>query len=166
MPGDVPGGLHGHARRQPVDCRGIAVLAAAGRCRRRTVERNAQRPAGSQVCVAGSDFDLNRDYVHIYQLQRLDPGAYITADLGFTALSTTPVLLAMVQEHLPNNRAVGNGIFMLISFALRPIAILAVGYMGDRLGLRTAFTWSALISLLAVPAIFALPDLRKQPNDE
>ena len=86
--------------------------------------------------------------------------------LGFTALSTTPVLLAMVQDQLPNNRAVGNGIFMLISFALRPIAILAVGYMGDRLGLRTAFTWSALISLLAVPAIFALPDLRKQPNDE
>ena len=86
--------------------------------------------------------------------------------LGFTALSTTPVLLAMVQDQLPNNRAVGNGIFMLISFALRPIAILAVGYMGDRLGLRTAFTWSALISLLAVPAIFALPDLRKEPNDE
>ena len=50
--------------------------------------------------------------------------------LGFTALSTTPVLLAMVQDQLPNNRAVGNGIFMLMSFALRPIAILAVGYMG------------------------------------
>jgi FSR family fosmidomycin resistance protein-like MFS transporter len=84
--------------------------------------------------------------------------------LGFSALSTTPVLLAMVQEHLPDNRAVGNGIFMLISFALRPIAILAVGFMGDRLGLQAAFTWSALISLLAIPAIFALPNVRKQAD--
>jgi FSR family fosmidomycin resistance protein-like MFS transporter len=84
--------------------------------------------------------------------------------LGFSALSTTPVLMAMVQEHLPDNRAVGNGIYMLIVFALRPIAILAVGFMGDRLGLQAAFTWSAIISLLAIPAIFALPNLKKDPK--
>jgi FSR family fosmidomycin resistance protein-like MFS transporter len=82
--------------------------------------------------------------------------------LGFSALSTTPVLMAMVQEHLPENRAIGNGIYMLIGFALRPISILAVGFMGDRLGLQAAFTWSAIISLLAIPAIFALPNFQKQ----
>ncbi len=32
--------------------------------------------------------------------------------LGFTALSTGPVMLAMVQDQLPNNRAVGNGIYL------------------------------------------------------
>ena len=77
--------------------------------------------------------------------------------LGFTALSTTPVLLAMVQEQLPENRALGNGIFMFISFALRPIATLAVGWMGDKMGLSSAFLASAIFSLLAIPAIFFMP---------
>ena len=77
--------------------------------------------------------------------------------LGFTALSATPVMLAMVQESLPNHRAVGNGLFMVISFALRPISTLAVGALGDHFGLHIVFVWSAWISLLAVPAILALP---------
>jgi FSR family fosmidomycin resistance protein-like MFS transporter len=81
--------------------------------------------------------------------------------LGFTALSTTPILLAVVQDQLPNNRAVGNGLFMFINFLLRPMAILAIGIMGDRLGLRTAFFWSAIVSLLAIPAIWALPRFKK-----
>jgi MFS transporter, FSR family, fosmidomycin resistance protein len=81
--------------------------------------------------------------------------------LGFTALSTTPVLLAMVQEHLPEHRALGNGTFMLISFALRPIAILAIGFIGDQYGLTTAFFASAVLSLLAAPAVLLLPDLNK-----
>ena len=81
--------------------------------------------------------------------------------LGFTALSTTPVLLAMVQEHLPEHRALGNGTFMLISFALRPIAILAIGFIGDHYGLTTAFFASAVLSLLAAPAVLLLPDLNK-----
>jgi FSR family fosmidomycin resistance protein-like MFS transporter len=81
--------------------------------------------------------------------------------LGFTALSTTPVMLAIVQDQLPNNRAVGNGLFMFISFFLRPLAILAIGMMGDSLGLHSAFFWSAIISLFAIPAIWALPKFNK-----
>lgn len=77
--------------------------------------------------------------------------------LGFAALSTTPVTLAMVQDQLPEHRALGNGLFMTISFLIRPIAILAIGAIGDRAGLQTAYFWSALISLLAIPAILALP---------
>jgi FSR family fosmidomycin resistance protein-like MFS transporter len=85
--------------------------------------------------------------------------------LGFTALASAPILLAMVQEQMPDHRALGNGIFMLISFALRPIAILGVGMVGDRFGLDTAYTWSAAIFLLAIPAILALPEnkSRKEP---
>jgi FSR family fosmidomycin resistance protein-like MFS transporter len=67
-------------------------------------------------------------------------------------------MLAMVQEHFPNNRAVANGIFMLIVFILRPLGTLAIGLLGDRYGLNTAFFWGALISLLSLPAILALPD--------
>ena len=79
--------------------------------------------------------------------------------LGFTTLSTAPVMLAIVQEQLPNNRAVGNGLFLSITFLIRPISILAIGYIGDLYGLTTAFYLSAFISLLALPAIFALPTL-------
>jgi FSR family fosmidomycin resistance protein-like MFS transporter len=77
--------------------------------------------------------------------------------LGFSALSTPPVLMTIVQDHLPNNRAVGNGLFISMSFLIRPISILAIGYVGDRYGLNTAFFISAFVSLLAIPAILALP---------
>jgi FSR family fosmidomycin resistance protein-like MFS transporter len=88
--------------------------------------------------------------------------ALVLLALGFTALSTTPVLMSMVQEQLPNHRAVGNGVYMLVGFALRPISIMAVGFMGQKLGLQSAYFWSAVLCLLAIPAIFALP---KGPNE-
>ncbi len=78
--------------------------------------------------------------------------------LGFTALSATPVMLALVQDHLPDNRAVGNGIFMSINFLMQLLAILSVGILGDNFGLHTAFSWSAILALLAIPPIFMLPD--------
>ena len=77
--------------------------------------------------------------------------------LGFSTLATTPVMMAMVQEHLPNNRAVGNGLYMVLAFLVRAIATLLVGFFGDRYGLRQVFLWSALIALLAIPAILVLP---------
>ena len=81
--------------------------------------------------------------------------------LGFTSLSTVPVLLAIVQELLPDNRAVGNGLFMSINFLMQLLTILAVGLIGDNYGLRSAFYWSAFISLLSIPAILFLPAARK-----
>ena len=77
--------------------------------------------------------------------------------LGFTAFSTGPVMLAMVQDHMPENRALGNSLLMFITFLARPLSILAIGLIGDKFGLRTAFTIGAFISLLAIPAIVALP---------
>jgi len=77
--------------------------------------------------------------------------------LGFTSLSTGPVLLALVQDHFPQNRAVGNGIFLTMSSLLRSVVMLLVGMAGDAIGLQSAFFWSALISLLAIPGILMLP---------
>ncbi|MGD9093815.1 MAG: MFS transporter [Anaerolineales bacterium] len=82
--------------------------------------------------------------------------------LGFTSLSTPPVLMAIVQEHLPNNRALGNGLFLSATFLIRPLSILTIGYIGDTYDLRTAYYISALISLLAIPAIFKVPDLNSE----
>ena len=83
--------------------------------------------------------------------------------LGFTALSDTPVMLAIVQEHLPKNRAVANGLFMSMTFVIRLPAAFLIGLAGDSLGLRSAFLGAALIALAAIPMIFLLPQLA---NDE
>ena len=82
--------------------------------------------------------------------------------MGFTGLSGTPVMFAMVQEHLPDNRAVGSGIFIALNFLARPLAIAGIGRIGDSFGLDTAFFWGAIISLGALPAIFLLPELEKE----
>jgi FSR family fosmidomycin resistance protein-like MFS transporter len=81
--------------------------------------------------------------------------------LGFFALSTLPVMMAIVQENFPEQRATANGIYMMLSFVLRTIGAVVVGFLGDRFGLSTAFTISALVSLLAIPAILALPGRKK-----
>ncbi|MDY7079658.1 MAG: MFS transporter [Chloroflexota bacterium] len=80
--------------------------------------------------------------------------------LGFTSLSVTPVIMAMVQESFPENRALANGVYMALSFSLRAVVVVALGAMGDLFGLRQAFTASAAIPLLGLPLILLLP--RKQ----
>ena len=77
--------------------------------------------------------------------------------VGFTALSTGPLFLALVQDQVPNNRAVGNGLYLAISFVIRSLASFLVGAGGDLWGLDVTFYWSALISILAIPMLYFLP---------
>jgi len=77
--------------------------------------------------------------------------------LGFTALSITPVIMALVQESFPENRALANGVYMALSFTIRSVAIITLGALGDLFGLRLAFTVSAAIPLLGAPLILLLP---------
>lgn len=81
--------------------------------------------------------------------------------LGFSAMSTSPVLMATVQDHLPDNRGVGNGVYMTIDFLLQPLAMLLIGFLGDRIGLRATYIWIAWVSLLIIPAILTLPVTNK-----
>jgi len=76
---------------------------------------------------------------------------------GFTALSTGPVFLALVQDNVPENRAVGNGIYLSISFLLRSLVLFLMGLGGDIFGLRTSYYISIGLSLLAIPVIYFLP---------
>ncbi len=77
--------------------------------------------------------------------------------LGFTALSVSPVFLALVQDQLPENRATANGMFMFYAFGVRALNVMMVGALGDALGLQNAFIVAALISLLCLPVIVTLP---------
>jgi len=82
---------------------------------------------------------------------------FVLALTGFAALSTTPVIMAMVQEYGREYPATANGIYMGISFLIGAAAAPLVGWVGDTAGLRTAFIWSAVVSLLAAPMVFLLP---------
>lgn len=76
---------------------------------------------------------------------------------GFTLLSTTPVMLAMVQEHARENPAGANGLFMMISFVARSAIVVLVGFCGDMMGLRSTYLMSCMLGFLGIPFIFMLP---------
>ncbi|MYI41590.1 MAG: MFS transporter [Chloroflexi bacterium] len=85
--------------------------------------------------------------------------------LGLTALSVSPVFLALVQDQLPESRATANGIFMLYAFGIRAVNVMIAGILGDLFGLQNAFILAALISLLSLPLILTLPATKTRHED-
>ena len=77
--------------------------------------------------------------------------------LGLTAISLQPVILALVQDLFPDNRALANGSYMAMSFALRAVGIWAIGLTADAWGLTAAFILSAGVGFLALPSIHFIP---------
>jgi FSR family fosmidomycin resistance protein-like MFS transporter len=77
--------------------------------------------------------------------------------LGFFVISPTPVVMALVQESYPENRAFANGVYMGLSFVIRSTVVVTVGIMGDGMGLQTTFVVCAGLTLLAFPAALFLP---------
>jgi len=82
--------------------------------------------------------------------------------LGFTSISITPVLMALVQENFPENRALANGLYMALAFTIRSGAVVLMGAMGDLIGLRQAFIASAVLMLLGIPLVLLLPNERSE----
>ncbi len=81
--------------------------------------------------------------------------------LGFTALATGPILLAVVQETFKNDRAFANGIFMFLNFLTLGLGLLITGLAADQFGLRTTYFATGLIAFLSIPAVLML-----KPNQE
>ena len=76
---------------------------------------------------------------------------------GLTLLSTTPVMLAMIQEATKGGSSSANGLFMMISFLARSAVVVVVGFMADHIGLERTYSLSAVLGLLGIPAILMLP---------
>lgn len=81
----------------------------------------------------------------------------VLALVGLLALALNPVVMAIFQESLPENRALANGLYMAIHLVLRAGATLAIGVMGDAAGLHQAFATSAWVALAAAPLALLLP---------
>ncbi|MGB5986524.1 MAG: MFS transporter [Desulfobacterales bacterium] len=84
--------------------------------------------------------------------------AYILLGLtGFTLLSTTPVMLALVQENAGESPSAANGLYMMISFMARSAVVVIVGFAGDLIGLRGTFIIFALVGFMGLPFVLRLP---------
>ena len=86
------------------------------------------------------------------------PRMLVLLFIGFTLLSTTPVMLAMIQEHAKNNPSTANGLFMMISFMSRSAVVVLVGFIADFIGLKSTYIISALMGLIAIPFVLKLPN--------
>ena len=75
---------------------------------------------------------------------------------GFTVLSTTPVMLALVQENANESPAAANGLFMMLSFAVRSIAVVAAGAIADMFGMDMMFIVAAVAGFTAIPFLIKL----------
>ncbi len=76
---------------------------------------------------------------------------------GFTLLSTTPVMMALVQENAGESPSAANGLYMMISFLARSAVVVLVGVAGDLIGLKATYVIFALIGFIGLPFVFKLP---------
>lgn len=76
---------------------------------------------------------------------------------GFTLLSTTPVMLALVQEYAGASPSAANGLFMMISFLARSAIVVIIGMVADSIGLRAAYIIFALVGFIGLAFVFRLP---------
>jgi FSR family fosmidomycin resistance protein-like MFS transporter len=81
--------------------------------------------------------------------------------LGFVTNSTTPVMMAMVQENATGHPATANGLYMALEFAGGAIITVAIGALADVVGLRTAFAVCACIAIFGAFFVLLLPRQRK-----
>ena len=71
------------------------------------------------------------------------------------------VLMALVQESCPENRALAYGILLSLLFISESVGAVVLGASGDLFGQRLAYGISAVILLLGLPFAFWLPS--RQP---
>jgi FSR family fosmidomycin resistance protein-like MFS transporter len=85
--------------------------------------------------------------------------------LGFATLATSPVLMALTIENSGANPATANGTYMMIAFAARSVVLLAVGALGDAIGLRLTLYLCALVATLGIPFVRMLPEHGPGPEE-
>lgn len=82
--------------------------------------------------------------------------------LGLTAFSSTPVILSLIQKRCTAFPATANGVYMMISFMLGSLTVLAAGMLSDAIGIKAAFWICAAGSLLGLPFLLFLDGDRQR----
>ena len=76
---------------------------------------------------------------------------------GAATVALHPVCMALVQETFPESRGLANALYLSTVFIISSVAAVAVGALGDAIGLRSAFVISGAVTFLSLPLIFLLP---------
>jgi FSR family fosmidomycin resistance protein-like MFS transporter len=76
--------------------------------------------------------------------------------LGFFMLSNLGVMMALVQESFPQNRALANGLYLASYFTAGSVMSVVVGRLGDVMGLRSAFSIAGLAPLVGAAMVLLL----------
>jgi len=77
--------------------------------------------------------------------------------LGFAIPPSNVIVLTLVQESSPDDRAFATGIYHALGFTSESVASLVVGVLGDLLGLASAIAAGAVLMLLSLPLVLLLP---------
>ncbi len=85
---------------------------------------------------------------------------------GFSLLSTTPVMLAMIQEFSQDGSSAANGVFMMISFIARSAVVVLVGFVADMFGLEKTYILCGVVGLAGIPFVLTLDTDQKQKAPE
>ncbi|RKY35521.1 MAG: MFS transporter [Candidatus Omnitrophota bacterium] len=81
--------------------------------------------------------------------------------LGLISFSSTPVVLALIQENNFKYPSIANGIYMTISFLLSSFVVLFFGKISDMFGMEKAFFISGICSFIGLPLVFFIPGDKK-----
>lgn len=77
--------------------------------------------------------------------------------VGFFALSTTPVILTIVQTRFPRNRALASGTFMSMGVISRGVTTWTLGFIADQYDLSVVFYVCIVVSLLGIVPLLFMP---------
>lgn len=80
--------------------------------------------------------------------------------VGFSLLSIPPVMMAIVQERVPESRALANGVYLSMNFAIRSLAAVVYGVVADRLGLSAAMLIAVVAMVAGLPLVWIVVPAR------
>lgn len=80
--------------------------------------------------------------------------------LGFAIPPSNVIILTLVQESSPDDRAFATGIYHALGFTSESVASLVVGLLGDLFGLASTIAASTVLMLLSLPLVLLLPKAR------
>ena len=84
--------------------------------------------------------------------------------LGLTMPATHVVLMALMQECCPDNRALATGVLLSVTFISESIGAVLLGTLADLFSLNLAFGVSAVVLLAGVPFVLLLPKETPVPS--
>lgn len=85
------------------------------------------------------------------------PTLLVLTGLGLTMPAIHVVLMALMQESCPDNRALATGVLLSLTFVSESVGAVVLGALADLFGLTTAFTVSALSLSAGLPLLLLLP---------